>query len=172
MFVFVRAILSWWPQTWHIYIVYNILSLNISSIYIRMAAYKAVSLVVLVCALFASEVLSDPRPFSNSRPGGHKASYKPPGGRPDAPFDYSCKWFDYSLKYYFIDWYLCYKERLVLPLEILLSRYSTEAQVFLETNCWHKTKKCISICFIAYPHAICQLQKQVSRVVIGCIIIL
>ena len=32
--VFVRAILSWCPYTWHIYIVYNILCLNISSIYI------------------------------------------------------------------------------------------------------------------------------------------
>ena len=31
---FVRTILSWCPLTWHIYIVYNILSLNISSIYI------------------------------------------------------------------------------------------------------------------------------------------
>ena len=29
-----RAILSWCPKTWHNYIVYNILSLNISSIYI------------------------------------------------------------------------------------------------------------------------------------------
>jgi len=28
------AILSWCPQTWHVYIVYNILSLNITSIYI------------------------------------------------------------------------------------------------------------------------------------------
>ena len=32
--VFVRAILSWCPSTWHIYTDYNILSLNISSIYI------------------------------------------------------------------------------------------------------------------------------------------
>jgi len=32
--VFVRAILSWCPYTWHIYIVCNILCLNISSIYI------------------------------------------------------------------------------------------------------------------------------------------
>jgi len=31
--VFVLAILSWCPETWHIYIVYNILTLNISSIY-------------------------------------------------------------------------------------------------------------------------------------------
>jgi len=29
-----RAILSWCPLTWHVYIVYTILSLNISSIYI------------------------------------------------------------------------------------------------------------------------------------------
>jgi len=33
--VFVRAILSWCPLTWHIYIVYNILCLNISSSYIK-----------------------------------------------------------------------------------------------------------------------------------------
>jgi len=32
--VFIRAILLWYPLTWHIYIVYNILSLNIASIYI------------------------------------------------------------------------------------------------------------------------------------------
>jgi len=32
--VFVRAFLSGCPSTWHVYIVYNILSLNISSIYI------------------------------------------------------------------------------------------------------------------------------------------
>ena len=31
--VFVRAILSWWPSTWHINIVYIILYLNIYSIY-------------------------------------------------------------------------------------------------------------------------------------------
>jgi len=35
VFVFVRAILSWWLLTWHVYIVYNILSVNISSVYIR-----------------------------------------------------------------------------------------------------------------------------------------
>ena len=29
----IRAILSWCPSTWHVYIVYNIFSLNISSIY-------------------------------------------------------------------------------------------------------------------------------------------
>jgi len=34
VFVVVRAILSWWPKTWYIYNVYNILSLNISLIYI------------------------------------------------------------------------------------------------------------------------------------------
>ena len=32
--VFVRAILSRCPSTWHIYIVYNILSLNLSLIYV------------------------------------------------------------------------------------------------------------------------------------------
>jgi len=34
--VFVRAILSWCPWTWHVYIVYNSLSLNIPSIYVNM----------------------------------------------------------------------------------------------------------------------------------------
>jgi len=34
VFVFVPAILSWCPWTWHVYIVYIILSLNGSSIYI------------------------------------------------------------------------------------------------------------------------------------------
>jgi len=33
--VFVRAILSWCPYTWQIYSVNNILSFNISSIYIN-----------------------------------------------------------------------------------------------------------------------------------------
>ena len=37
--VFVRAILSWCPLTWHIYIVYNILCLNISSIYITITIH-------------------------------------------------------------------------------------------------------------------------------------
>jgi len=72
-----------------------------------MAAYKAVSVVVLVCALFASEVLSVPG--GPSRPGGHKGSHRPPvakapykpgvgGSRPDGPFDYSSKSFNYSLQ--------------------------------------------------------------------------
>jgi len=34
VFVFVRAILSWCPYTWHVYIVYNIFSLNTSPMYI------------------------------------------------------------------------------------------------------------------------------------------
>jgi len=34
VFDFAWAILSWCPYTWHVYIVYNILSLNITSIYI------------------------------------------------------------------------------------------------------------------------------------------
>ena len=33
VFDFVRIILSWCPYTWHVYIVYSILSLNISPIY-------------------------------------------------------------------------------------------------------------------------------------------
>jgi len=36
VFFCVRAILSWCPLTWHVYIVYNILSLNISSTYIAL----------------------------------------------------------------------------------------------------------------------------------------
>ena len=41
--VFVRAILSWCPLTWHIYIVYNILSLNISLIYITLICMPIVT---------------------------------------------------------------------------------------------------------------------------------
>jgi len=38
---FVRAILSWCPKTWHIHIVYNILSLNIFIIYITLCSWSS-----------------------------------------------------------------------------------------------------------------------------------
>ena len=43
--VFVLAILSWCPKTWHIYIVYNILCLNISSIYILIKTFTYVYII-------------------------------------------------------------------------------------------------------------------------------
>jgi len=75
---------------------------NLTNVFVfnlfKMAAYKAVSLVAIVCALFGTEVKSVSR--RHSRPGGPEAHYRSPvvdGGRTGTPFGDFGKWFNRSL---------------------------------------------------------------------------